>query len=170
MKALMSITKILVGLAKWSAIVAAVIMTIMIFLQVIFRYVLKAPLSFSEELARYMFVWSVAMGSALALRKRQHIGVEVVVEWLPVRVRDKVKTVGGLFNLLFFGLLVWYGFVMVGATMDQLSPALLLPMGYVYLAIPTSGIVLFVCEIANFLESYLGRDVRAESGDRRVEK
>jgi TRAP-type transport system small permease protein len=170
MKAFMAITRVLVGLAKWSAIVAAVIMTIMIFLQVIFRYVIKAPLSFSEELARYMFVWSVAMGSALALRKRQHIGVEVVVEWLPVRVRDKVKTVGGLFSLLFFGLLVWYGFVMVGATMDQLSPALLLPMGYVYLAIPTSGIVLFFCEIANFLESYLGRDVRAESGDRRGEK
>jgi TRAP-type C4-dicarboxylate transport system permease small subunit len=163
MKALMAITKILVGLAKWSAIVAAVIMTIMIFLQVIFRYVIKAPLSFSEELARYMFVWSVAMGSALALRKRKHIGVEVFVEWLPVRVRDQVKIVGGLFNLLFFGLLVWYGFVMVGATMDQLSPALLLPMGYVYLAIPSSGIVLFVCEIANFLENYVGSDGCAES-------
>jgi TRAP-type C4-dicarboxylate transport system permease small subunit len=170
MKALMAITKILVGLAKWSAIVAAVIMTIMIFLQVIFRYVIKAPLSFSEELARYMFVWSVAMGSALALRKHKHIGVEVFVEWLPVRVRDKVEIAGSLFNLLFFGLLVSYGFVMVGATMDQLSPALLLPMGYVYLAIPSSGIVLFVCEIANFLEKYLGSEVRTESGDRRAEK
>jgi TRAP-type C4-dicarboxylate transport system permease small subunit len=163
MKALMAITKILVGLAKWSAIVAAVIMTIMIFLQVIFRYVIKAPLSFSEELARYMFVWSVAMGSALALRKRKHIGVEVFVEWLPVRFRDQVKIVGGLLNLIFFGLLVWYGFVMVGATMDQLSPALLLPMGYVYLAIPSSGIVLFVCEIANFLENHFGGDGCAES-------
>ena len=163
MKALMAITKILVGLAKWSAIVAAVIMTIMIFLQVIFRYVIKAPLSFSEELARYMFVWSVAMGSALALRKRKHIGVEVFVQWLPVRFRDQVEIVGSLLSLLFFGLLVWYGFVMVGATMDQLSPALLLPMGYVYLAIPSSGIVLFVCEIANFLESYLDSRIRPES-------
>jgi TRAP-type C4-dicarboxylate transport system permease small subunit len=170
MKALLATTKILVGLAKWSAIVAAVIMTIMIFLQIIFRYVFKAPLSFSEELARYMFVWSVAMGSALALRKRKHIGVEVFVQWLPARFRDRVEIVCGLLNLLFFGLLVWYGFVMVGETMDQQSPALLLPMGYVYLAIPSSGIVLFVCEIANFLENYLGRDVCAESGDRRVEK
>ena len=170
MKALMAITKILVGFAKWSAIVAAVIMTIMIFLQVIFRYLLKAPLSFSEELARYMFVWSVAMGAALALRKRKHIGVEAFVQWLPVRFRDRVEIAGSLLNLLFFGLLIWYGFVMVGATMDQLSPALLLPMGYVYLAIPSSGIVLFVCEIANFLESYLGKDVRAELRDRRVER
>ena len=163
MKALMEITKILVGFAKWSAIVAAVIMTIMIFLQVIFRYLLKAPLSFSEELARYMFVWSVAMGAALALRKRKHIGVEAFVQWLPVRLRDQAKIVGSLLSLLFFGLLVWYGFVMVGATMDQLSPALQLPMGYVYLAIPSSGVVLFVCEIANFLESYLDSRIRQES-------
>jgi TRAP-type C4-dicarboxylate transport system permease small subunit len=163
MKALMEITKILVGFAKWSAIVAAVIMTIMIFLQVVFRYLLKAPLSFSEELARYMFIWSVAMGAALALRKGKHIGVEAFVQWLPVRFRDQVKIAGSLLNLLFFGLLIWYGFVMVGATMDQLSPALLLPMGYVYLAIPSSGIVLFVCEIAKFLESYRGSHIRPES-------
>ena len=163
MKALMEITKILVGFAKWSAIVAAMIMTIMIFLQVIFRYLLKAPLSYSEELARYMFIWSVAMGAALALRRGKHIGVEAFVQWLPFRLRDQVKIVGSLLNLLFFGLLIWYGFVMVRATMDQLSPALLLPMGYVYLAIPASGIVLFVCQIANFLESYLDSRIRPES-------
>jgi len=163
MKALLAVTKISVGFAKWSAIAAAVVMTIMIFLQVVFRYMLKAPLSFSEELARYMFIWSVAMGSALALRKRKHIGVEVFVEWLPVRARDQVKILGSLLNLAFFGLLIWYGFVMVGATMEQQSPGILLPMGYVYLAIPSSGIVLFVCEIANLLESYRGGDARTES-------
>jgi len=77
MKIFLAITNMLVGFAKWSAIIAAVIMTVMVFLQVIFRYVLGEALSFSEELARYMFVWSVAMGSALALRSHSHIGVEV---------------------------------------------------------------------------------------------
>lgn len=170
MKLFLAFTNILVGFAKWSAIMAAVIMTIMVFLQVIFRYVLGEALSFSEELARYMFVWSVAMGTALALRKRKHIGVEVFVDWLPVRIGAKINMVGTLLKLLFFGLLIWYGFVMVGATMDQESPALLLPMGYVYLAIPLSGIVLFVSEIANFLESYHTGDVRAEPAIREYKK
>jgi TRAP-type C4-dicarboxylate transport system permease small subunit len=166
MKILLAITNMLVGFAKWSAIAAAVVMTVMIFLQVIFRYVLGDSLSFSEELARFMFIWAVAMGSALALRTRSHIGVEVFVDWLPSRFADKVKIVGSLLNLLFFGLLIWYGFVMVGETMDQESPALLLPMGYVYLAIPLSGIVLFVCEIANSAESYLGGTVHTESANK----
>ncbi len=162
MKIFLAITNMLVGFAKWSAIIAAVIMTVMVFLQVIFRYVLGEALSFSEELARYMFVWSVAMGSALALRSHSHIGVEVFVERLPVRFRDPAKIVGSLLNLTFFGLLIWYGFVMVDMTMDQESAALLLPMGYVYLAIPISGIVLFVCEIANFLESHQATDAGVE--------
>ncbi len=162
MKTFLAFTDILVGFAKWSAIAAAVTMTVMVFLQVIFRYVIGEALAFSEELARYMFIWSVAMGTALALRRHSHIGVEIFVERLPVRFRNPVVIVGTLLNLLFFGLLVWYGFVMVGATMDQESAALLLPMGYVYLAIPTSGIVLFFCEIANFLESRQGTDVHAD--------
>jgi len=163
MKIFLAFTNMLVGFAKWSAITAAMIMTIMVFLQVIFRYLIGEALSFSEELARYMFVWSVAMGTALALRRHAHIGVEVLVEALPVRIGDKIKIVGTLLNLLFFGLLIWYGFAMVAATMDQESPALLLPMGYVYLAIPISGIVLFVCEIANYLESYHTTDVRTDA-------
>lgn len=153
MKIFLAFTNVLVGFAKWSAIAAAVVMTIMVFLQVIFRYVLGEALSFSEELARYMFIWSVAMGTALALRTHSHIGVEVFVELLPVRFHKLMALIASLLSLLFFGLLIGYGFVMVGATMDQESAALLLPMGYVYLAIPISGIVLFVCEIANFLEN-----------------
>lgn len=153
MKTFLAFTNVLVGFAKWSAIAAAVVMTIMVFLQVIFRYVLGEALSFSEELARYMFIWSVAMGTALALRTHSHIGVEIFVELLPVRFHKLMAFIASLLSLLFFGLLIGYGFVMVGATMDQESAALLLPMGYVYLAIPISGIVLFVCEIANFLEN-----------------
>ena len=166
MKTFLAFTNVLVGFAKWSAIAAAVVMTIMVFLQVIFRYVLGEALSFSEELARYMFVWSVAMGTALALKKRSHIGVEVFVELIPVRFQNLMVLITSLLSLLFFGLLIWYGFVMVGATMDQESAALLLPMGYVYLAIPLSGIVLFVCEIANFLESRQAPDVSKISAGR----
>lgn len=166
MKIFLAITEILVGLAKWGGILAAAVMTIMIFLQVIFRYVLGEALPFSEELARYLFVWSVALGTALALRKHAHIGVEVFVERLPVRFRELAVITATLLNLLFFGLLIWYGFVMVGATMDQESAALLLPMGYVYLAIPISGIILFICEIANFLERRQSDGVPAGSAVR----
>lgn len=156
MKFINTITNISIAFAKWCGISTAIVMTVMVFLQVIFRYVLGESLSFSEELARYMFIWSVAMGSALALRTRSHIGVELVVERLPKRLGAQAKIVACVISLAFYGMLIWYGFEMVGETMDQESAALELPMGYVYLAVPLSAIVLFFCEIKNVLDDLFG--------------
>ena len=152
MKFIDILTNITVACAKWCGVSTAVVMTVMIFLQVIYRYVLGESLSFSEELARYMFIWSVAMGSALALRTRSHIGVEILVERLPASMAKPAKVLACVLSLVFYGMLIWYGFEMVGETMDQESAALELPMGYVYLAVPLSAIVLFICEIKNVLD------------------
>ena len=156
MKFINTLANIAVAFAKWCGVSTAIVMTVMIFLQVIYRYVLGESLSFSEELARYMFIWSVAMGSALALRTRSHIGVEILVERLPETISSQARIVANVLNLTFFGLLIWYGFEMVFETMDQESAALELPMGYVYLAVPLSGIILVICEIRNALEDFLG--------------
>lgn len=156
MKFITTINNIAIAFAKWCGITTAIVMTVMIFLQVIYRYVIGDSLSFSEELARYMFIWCVAMGSALALKTRSHIGVEILVERLPKSLAYPAKVVASIVNLLFFALLIWCGFDMVSETMDQESAALELPMGYVYLAVPLSGIVLFVCEIKNTLDDFLG--------------
>lgn len=164
MKAFRHVADASVTLAKWTAIAAAAVMAVMIFLQVIYRYVLADSLSYSEELARYMFVWSVALGSALALRNRAHIGVELVVERLPPRLARSASLLAGALNLLFFGLLIRYGVEMVAATMDQESAALSLPMGYVYLAVPVSGVVLFLCETANLVDDHFG-GASAASGE-----
>lgn len=155
MKFIDTLTNLVVAFAKWCGIATAIVMTVMIFLQVVYRYVLADSLSFSEELARCMFVWSVAMGSALALRSRSHIGVEILVERLPKRFAYSAKLVGSFLSLIFFGLLIWYGFDMVLETMDQESAALEISMGYVYLAVPLSGIVLFICEIKNSMDDFL---------------
>jgi TRAP-type transport system small permease protein len=163
MKLLTTINDIAIGFAKWCGISTAIVMTVMIFMQVVYRYVLADSLSWSEELARYMFIWSVAMGSALALKTRSHIGVELVVERLPKSLAYPAKIIASFVNLMFFALLIWYGFDMVIETMDQESAALSLPMGYVYLAVPLSGIVLFICEIKNTLDDFLGNKGNDES-------
>ena len=57
------------NLAKGMLMVAAFTMVSAVFMQVIFRYVLKAPLSWSEELARYTFMWITFLGASVALRQ-----------------------------------------------------------------------------------------------------
>ena len=164
MKFINTLANIAVAFAKWCGVSTAIVMTVMIFLQVIYRYVLGDSLSFSEELARYMFIWSVAMRSALALRTRSHIGVEILVERLPETISSQARIVANVLNLTFFGLLIWYGFEMVFETMDQESAALELPMGYVYLAVPLSGIILVICEIRNALEDFLNCGEQSAKG------
>src|SRR3546814_1333922 len=54
--------------------------------EVFFRYVVEMSRSFPSELIRYLFVWSVALGSAVAMRKNSHAAIEMFVGWLPERV------------------------------------------------------------------------------------
>jgi len=67
---------------NWVSIISITAMLFIIFLQVIFRYVLHNSLTFSEELARYLFVWTVFMGSAVVARDNGHIVVGALVQKL----------------------------------------------------------------------------------------
>ena len=58
-------------------------MAVVVFLQVIFRYVLNLPLFWTEELARYCLVWASLLGSAVAVKRGQHIAVTIFMERLP---------------------------------------------------------------------------------------
>src|SRR5574341_2076578 len=63
--------------------------------QVVFRFILKMPLAWSDELATFSFVWFALLGSALAVRENAHIGVDALVRVLPVRYRRMIA-VGSL--------------------------------------------------------------------------
>src|SRR5690606_38063623 len=84
----------------------AILMSIVIIFQVFSRYVLDYSLTWSEELARYLMVWSIFLGAALALRKKSLIAVEVISENLPYQVRRVLKIVVYVICLFFFILLL----------------------------------------------------------------
>lgn len=116
--------------------------TIVIFAQVFGRYVLFYSLPWSEELARYMMVWISALGSAVALRRGAHVGLDILVQRLPGRVRTAVEVVALLFALALTGVLAWFGFKLANFNMMQHSAAMRLPMGYPYAAVPTAGLLM----------------------------
>lgn len=138
--------------AKWITYISVTVMTVMVSLQVITRYVFHNSISFSEELARFMFIWSVAIGSSLALRKRSHVKVTLFLDALPKKAGTTLKIISETLALIFFLLLLIFGLVMVFETTGQTSPALGLSMSFVYLAIPLSGFLLLVNSVANISE------------------
>ena len=115
------------------------IMTIVVFLQVLYRYVLTQPLHWSEELARYLFVWISMIGAALALHKRGHFGLDLFYKMLPDRGRRVLGfLIYGLMGLVILVILV-EGIHLVQKTALQESPAMAISMGWAYACLPVGA-------------------------------
>ena len=121
------------------------------FLQVVFRYVFNAPLHWSEEASTYLFIWIVFLGTALALGKRMHIGVDILVNLLPARVQLLVGVLTRLLILCFSVIVFVASLPLVQDNMSQISPALELPMTAVYIAIPLSMLAMAVISLAEIV-------------------
>lgn len=116
------------------------IMSILGVVQVLGRLVGFVP-SWTEEAIRFLFIWASCVGAAIGIKAHIHIGVDVIVNLLPFVVRKVVDVVVQLGLIAFDVFIIKYGFDLVSRTMTQASPALRLPMGYVYLAVPVMGIL-----------------------------
>jgi TRAP-type C4-dicarboxylate transport system permease small subunit len=138
----------------YMALVAFGVMAILIVLQVIFRYIIGSSLSFSEELARFLFVWSTMLGSAMCLKRRAHIGFDLFMKYLPNKVSKSGNMISGLIALVFYLTLVIYGFQVVGVTMGQVSPAMGLKMGFIYLSIPVAGMIMLLDGVYNIIADF----------------
>jgi len=88
---------------EWIAIALFVILFFILVLQVVARFVLDVPFFWTEELARYLFVWVVLIGSSEAIRTRTHIGMELVPNLLGERHR---LLLGIVMDVLVLGCLI----------------------------------------------------------------
>ncbi|HEY8426321.1 MAG TPA: TRAP transporter small permease [Limnochordales bacterium] len=134
------------------AALLAAAMTLALAVQVLFRFVLRAPLSWSEELARYCFVWLASLGAAAGVRRGLHPGIELWPAGVPAWVRRAVAIVGVGVVGAFLIVLAAYGWRLAAFNMRQRSPAMGLPMGLPYAAVPTGAVVMLVHLVARLLE------------------
>ena len=114
------------------------VMTVAIGLQVFMRYVVQASLSWSEELARYLFIFFVYAGISYGVKMMRHIRVEAFIMWLPERALAYIKIFSDLLFLLFACIVIYYGYETASRIfrLKQTSPALELRMGFVYGTLP----------------------------------
>ncbi len=136
----------LLAVAKASIIVISVVMVCVTLAQVIFRYVIAAPLPWSEELARYCFVWIVFLGGAVGLSRGIHLGVDLLVNRLPTPMRRSADVLTNLLIAAFAVVVIYASYPVINMNMLQRSPALGVQMSYIYIAIPISmGLIFLIC-------------------------
>lgn len=117
--------------------------------QVLTRYALPQPSSFTDELARFLLIWVGLLGSAYAAGQRLHLAIDLVSDRLTERRRHLLAIVIELAILSFaLGAMLIGGWQLVSLTLllGQNSASLGIPLGYVYAVLPLSGLIIsFYC-------------------------
>lgn len=133
------------------SVVVLVFVTIIVFVSVASRYVFKAPLEWSEEIARYSFIWVVFLGIALAEKSGDHFRIAYFIEKFPARVRIVVEIV---LNILIFGalyMLLFEGINYYNQGKSGLSTVVLMPLNYIYVALPISVVLTILNRVETFI-------------------
>ena len=138
------------GLLLYFLMLLMVLMVLDVSWQVITRYLAPKPSSFTEELASYFMMWIGVLGGAYALRQKAHLGIDILTQ----RFTGKTKIYMELFihaMVILFAVLVliWGGIrlVIIQLYLNQLSAALRIPVGYVYLVLPLTGFLLVLYSV-----------------------
>ena len=134
---------------------------------VLCRYVLRIPFLQGEELARYLMIYVVYIGTSIAVKSKSHIGVEVFVDMLPQHIKKYVKVATEILCALIFLLLFVLSLQMLNhlvATM-QMTTTTHIPTYVIFLCVPTGlflSILRYICEIAEMIKGLNGKEEGAE--------
>ena len=134
-------------------------MAVVVFLQVIFRYVLNLPLFWTEELARYCLVWASLLGSAVAVKRGQHIAVTIFIERFPPALRQGLTIIALLSVAAILTIIFWGGIQLVTITRAQISPALRVSMSVPYLAVPVGAALMLLHTIVCIIDTLAAKVV-----------
>jgi TRAP-type C4-dicarboxylate transport system permease small subunit len=135
-------------LLNWLLVISVAILIIPVSLQIFSRYTALIPsYIWTEEMARFFFIWMIMIGSMVAIRDGGHFDVDLWPELAP-RPDALLRIVSSVFVLVMALVFIWYGIKFVQFGWDQTSELADLPMGWIFVAWPLAGFtwVLFLGE------------------------
>jgi TRAP-type C4-dicarboxylate transport system permease small subunit len=131
--------------------------------QVVTRYCFGYTAQWSEEVARYLFVYVVFLGSALIMGESGHLAVEFLPNHFKGTFTGKLLTALSLVcGYIFVGILMTQGYRMAETMTFQISPGMEIPMSYIYAVIPISSVLMALYLIRDTLRLFRGEEVKRE--------
>jgi len=121
--------------------------SVILFAAVSSRYFFNNPITWAEDATCFLLVWMVLAGSVVAMRKRDHVAIDLLVEKFPSGVRHFLKIAVSLTIIYVCWFMVWYGVSFTKMGMQRIIPSMdWLKFGYAYLALPVGFLLLgIVC-------------------------
>ncbi|HMC01320.1 MAG TPA: TRAP transporter small permease [Flavobacteriaceae bacterium] len=151
----MVLRKLIDKILSKALVIIMSIMVINVLWQVFTRFIVGTPSSFTDELARYLMIWLGILGAAYVSGRNMHVAIDVLPLRSSTKTQKKLKRIVYVLIILFaFFAMVIGGIRLVYITfvLGQHSPALQIPLGFVYLAIPLSGILIIYYKVSDILK------------------
>jgi len=136
--------------------------------QVFTRFILKDPSEYTEELAGFLLIWIGLLGAGYAYRVKAHLGIDVLTARLSGVKRNisEILVPGIVFLFALFILIVGgWRLVVLTFTLKQISPVMGIPIGYVYLVLPLTGILFMYYSVYFIVEALKrNRNIKQSTG------
>ncbi len=149
-------------LAKWvlgAVIVLTALMTLTVLLGVFFRYVLLRPLGWTEELARYLMIWSALLAVSVGIRYNEHVGITLLIQRLPYKLARIIRFITQILILIFLFELTRRGYTMTIKGKVQLSTGLNISMAWALASVPVSAFIAFIQQVLVIVKEFsVGED------------
>ena len=123
--------------------------------QVFSRYLLASPSSFTDELAGFLLIWVGVLGAAYVAGRKEHLAIDILVQKSPpARQRLLQYLIHSLIFLFALSVMVTGGVVLMYTrfVLQVKSAALQLPLGYVYIVLPISGLIIMFYELLHIIK------------------
>ncbi|WPP51229.1 TRAP transporter small permease [Catalinimonas niigatensis] len=133
-------------------VIIMAIMVINVLWQVGSRYIMQSPSSFTDELARYLLIWLSILGASYVTGKKMHLSIDLLAQKISPEKRKPLNTLVYVVVALFALLAMVIGgsrLVYIVASLGQTSPALEIPLSYVYIVLPIGGVIIIYYSILN---------------------
>ena len=128
-------------------VITVALMIIVIAYQVILRYVFSASNAWSEELARYLFIYDVMIGAAIATRQNTHLQVDALIGILKPKTKCIFTIVATVLGIVFLIFLFGYSIVLCQAASVNISAGLKVPMSIPYACMPIGAVLMILTSI-----------------------
>ena len=151
----MGYVKMLDKLNKFIFFILVVLVCIMMAvggMQVFWRYVLKNSLYWSEEVMRYLNIWTIFLGISIGIPRNSHVAIDAIIRALKGRAKFAATITVYIFSLVFFVALFGIGIKFTLYNMGQLSAAMRIPMSMIYISLPVGGFLSILFTIGEILK------------------
>lgn len=124
--------------------IIGVLLIVTVLMQIFTRIFFKVPFSWTDEFARFTFIWYCFLGSVLTMHRKMHLGID----YFESKMKPKNQFVNRIFvyamQIFFAALLAYYGFKLLGIVGRQKSPIMRVKMQYIYMVLPISGVLYLI--------------------------